>query len=163
MKRCLIIMLALSGAFAISSPSVAATLYYNIDGTAFIDPTSSGGEPNGKVFGYHLSSNGMFFVDPARTSVFPPPSQMFFENTASDIGDNDLTLGGTSNVINLGKLFSTPIPLHQVSSALTSRIYVPGLGGGGTTTTDPSPNTRADEFCDGGRGRGRVGRGSALG
>jgi MYXO-CTERM domain-containing protein len=131
MNRPLIALSALLIA-PIASPSPAAILYYYaIDGTAEIDPTDGGSNPGGKIFGYNLTSNGKFFVDPTRTSAFPPPSQIFFENTANVIGDNDLTLQGSSAVIKLGKLFVTNVnSVADFKSNFTSRIYVRELGGG---------------------------------
>jgi hypothetical protein len=123
-------------------------LYAN--GRVEIDPTTTNYayDPAGKVFGYNLQSDGRFFLDPVRQSVFPPPSPTFFENTPNVIGDNDLTLAGTSAVINLGKLFITN-PMHalEAESWLTTAIYVPSIGGGELPLvfayTIPEPATAA--------------------
>jgi hypothetical protein len=131
MKRTLAILFVMAPTLGLSMPAFGTTLRYNfLNHTAVLDPSTS---PSGKVLGYNLASNGKFFVDPARTSAFPPPSQTFFENNSSTIGDNDLTLAGTSAIINLGVLFTPanrPQNLQQLVSNFTGRIYVPSLGGG---------------------------------
>jgi hypothetical protein len=122
MKRLLLTLAVL----LVASPSYAATLYYYAaTGQGEIDPTSKGAEAGGKVTGYNLVSNGRFFVDPARTSAFPPPSPTFFENTSNVIGDNDLTLQGTSALLNLRQLFITaPANQAELDAKFTGKIYV---------------------------------------
>lgn len=129
MKRLLLTLAVL----LVASPGFAATLFYYPDGHAEIDPTDKGSNPSGKLTGYNLASNGQFHVDPARQSAFPPPSPTFFENTSNVIGDNDLTLAGTSAIINLGKLFIDNIPnspqaQSQLEAKFTARIYVATVG-----------------------------------
>jgi hypothetical protein len=105
--------------------------YYALTGQAEIDPTSKGAEPGAKVTGYNLASNNQFFVDPARTSAFPPPSPTFFENTSSVIGDNDLTLAGTSNLLNLRQLFvNAPANQAELDQKFTAKIFVGAVGTG---------------------------------
>lgn len=111
------------------SPAGATTLqYFPQSGNAYLLPATS---PTGKVLAYNLASNRQFFVDPARQSAFPPPSPMFFENTTSVIGDNDLTFQGKSSIIPLYKLFPSPVQtLQELTSKFTTRIYVAALSGG---------------------------------
>jgi hypothetical protein len=138
MKTLVRSILSLTLFAVLAAPSFAATLRYTaVDGKAVIDPTDGGTNPTGKVLGYNLASAGKFFVDPARTSAFPPPAQTFYENTASVIGDNDLSFAGVSTPINLGKLFVDNINAPnasagqaQLAANFTNQFFLPSLGGG---------------------------------
>jgi len=131
MNRIALALLALTVSASPAPLTHALTLqYFPTSGNAYLLPASS---PSGKTLGYILLSNGQFFVDPARTSVFHPPGSQFFTNTANEISEVDFLepYNGTSAIIPLFKLFPTPVQsLQELTSKFTNRIYVPSPGGG---------------------------------
>ncbi len=128
MKTLVRSLLCLTVFAVLAAPSVAATLTYTQEGgTAVLDPTDGGANPSAKVTGYTMLSNGAFNVDATRTAAFG--NAFFFTNTASEISETDLTLAGTSNLINFKKLFTnnaTSLADLQSKLTLTQTTGAPG-------------------------------------
>jgi hypothetical protein len=117
--------LAVLSLLALAASVQAATLTYNqADGTATITP-----DAGGVIIGYDLTSNGKFFVDPARVPTLG--SAAFFTNTESEIGDSDLTFAGKSIPIPLAILFplnDKPTDQASLAAKFTGAVYIPALG-----------------------------------